>query len=183
MELNVFLIVMCMSHPPARVGVNYIYISYINIGHTVASNKYLLSCWWSEVTAGCTTASMVMWPTAETCDITLLSSPSRLWLTWCLELEAIFIFSNSKFLCGNLCNICLLFQHWFKSECFHKYSITIVTNTNHKKVPLLWKKWNLFKSHGSTLSYTLVAESMPFFTYMILTSRVSGLTVQKQQTI
>lgn len=106
MELNVFLIVMCMSHPPARVGVNYIYISYINIGHTVASNKYLLSCWWSEVTAGCTTASMVMWPTAETCDITLLSSPSRLWLTWCLELEAIFIFSNSKFLCGNLCNIC-----------------------------------------------------------------------------
>lgn len=146
MELNVFLIVMRMFQPQARVGVNYIYICYINIGHTVASNKCLLSCQWSEVTAGCTTTSMVMWPTAETCDLTLLSSPSRLWLTWCLETEAIYIFSNSKFLCGNLCNICLLFQHWFESECFawdswsfHKHSITIITNTNHKKVSLLWE--------------------------------------------
>lgn len=108
-----------------------------------------------------------MWPTAETCDATLLSSPSRLWLTWCLETEAIFIFSNSKFLWGNLCNIC---QHWFKSECFawdswsfHKRSITIITNTNHKKVSLLWKKMKPVKSHGSKLSYMLVAESMPFF--------------------
>lgn len=116
--------------------------------------------------AGSTTASMVMWPTAETCDATLLSSPSRLWLTWCLETEAIFIFSNSKFLWGNMCNIC---QHWFKSECFawdswsfHKRSITIITNTNHKKVSLLWKKMKPVKSHGSKLSYMLVAESMPF---------------------
>lgn len=60
MELNVFLIGMCLSHPQVRVGVHYIYICYINIGHTVASNKCLLSCWWSEVTAGFTTASMVM---------------------------------------------------------------------------------------------------------------------------
>lgn len=147
LELNVFLIVMCMSHPQAPVGVNYIYICYINIGHTVASKKCL------QVTAGCTTASMVMWPTAETCDVTLLSSPSRLWLTWCLSVWRLrqSLFSVILSFSVGTCAIFVI-SDWFKSECFawdswsfRKYSITIITNTNHKKVPLLWKKLDLLK--------------------------------------